>query len=103
MDYDDAFAAGVAFVLEELGERHARPGFDDVREQLPAEANLLRLSVVGQVQQHRVKRVEIDLVGVPAGVEVAGLVLSGDEAAVQPDLPATGVGEQLDRLSETIQ
>ena len=40
------------------------------------------LSVVGQVQQHRVERVEVDVDRVPAGVKVSGLVLSGDEAAV---------------------
>ena len=36
VDDDDAFAAGIAFVLEELDERKAQLGFDDVREQLAA-------------------------------------------------------------------
>lgn len=41
-------AAGVAFVLKELGKRKTRLGFDDVREQLPTEARLLRCRMVGQ-------------------------------------------------------
>ena len=57
----------------------------------------------GQVQQHWVECVEIDIVGVPAGVEVAWFVFGGDEAAVQPDLPATGFGEQLDRFREAVE
>ncbi len=58
---------------------------------------------VGKVQQHWVECVEIDLVGVPAGVKVAGFVLGGDEAAVQPDLTAPGFGEQFDRFRETVE
>ena len=50
MDDDDAFAAGVAFVLEELGEREDRLRFDDVGEweQLAEDARLLSGSVVGR-------------------------------------------------------
>ena len=69
----------------------------------PPKQRLLRCSVVGQVQQHRLEGIEIDIVGVPAGVEVAGFVLGGDQAALQPDPPATGVGEQFDRFSETVE
>ena len=78
-------------------------GLDDVREHLAAEASLLRGAVVGKIQQHRVKRIEIDLVGVPTGIEVTRLVLGRDEAAVQPDLATAGLGKQLDRFSETIE
>ena len=59
--------------------------------------------MVGQLQQHRVERVEINAVGVPTGVEVAGFVLSGDEAAVQPNLSAAGLGEQFDCFCESVE
>ncbi len=59
--------------------------------------------MVGQVQQHRIEHVEIDVVRVPAGVKVAGLILGGDKAAVQPDPVAAGPSEQLDRLPETVE
>ena len=47
--------------------------------------------------------IEIDAVRVPTSVEVAGLVLGGAEAAVQPDLPTAGCREKLDRFRETVE
>ena len=103
VDDDDALAARVAFVLEELGERQTGLRLDDVWEQLAAEAGLLGSATVGEIEQHRVERVEINAVGVPAGVEVTGLVLGGDETPVQPHLPTPRRGEQLDRFREPVE
>jgi hypothetical protein len=64
--------AAVAFVLEEVGEDESAVGLDDVREQLAAEARLLVGSSVGEVEEDRAERVEVDAVGVPACVEVGG-------------------------------
>ena len=103
MNDDNAFAAGVAFVLEELGERQTGLGFDDVGEQLAAEPLLLRRALVGQVQQHGIEHGAIDAGGVPTGIEVSGLIFRCDEAPVQPDLSATGYSEQLNRLRVAVE
>ncbi|MEO6493315.1 MAG: hypothetical protein ABIP99_10830 [Ilumatobacteraceae bacterium] len=78
-------------------------GLDDVREQLASEARLLRGSLIRQVEQDRVQRIEVDVIGIPTGVEVTRFVLGGDEAAVQPDSAAACGCEQLDRFGETVK
>src|SRR5207244_7566064 len=53
------------------------------REQLPAEALLLRRSRVGELQQDRVEKSRVNAGGLPTRVEVAGFLLGSDEAAVK--------------------
>ncbi len=56
----------------------------DVREQLASEPRLLGASSRRQIQQHRVEGLDVDAFAVPARVEVSGLLLRRDEAAVEP-------------------
>ncbi len=69
----DVLAAAVAVVLEEVGEHEPAAGLDDVGEQLSAESRLLGGASGGEVEEDRVQHIEVDPVGVPAGVEVGGL------------------------------
>jgi hypothetical protein len=58
---------------------------------------------VGQFEEDRVEDVFVDSVVIPDGVEIAGFVFGGDEAAVQPDSCASGLGQERQRLGETVE
>jgi hypothetical protein len=76
VEHDDAFAAGVPLVLKEVGEDQAAACLDDVGEELAAEALFLSRPPVGEIEEERVEAVKVDPLGIPAGVEVARLLLS---------------------------
>lgn len=59
--------------------------------------------MVRQVEHDRVESVQVNAGGVPARVEVARLVLGGDEASVQPETAATGCPEKLDRFAQPVE
>jgi hypothetical protein len=92
VEHDDAFAAGVPFVLKEVGEDQPASGFDDVGEELAAEALLLSPSPVAEVEEDRIEAVEVDTIGTPTGAEITRL-LGRDEAPVEPDPPAFPSGQ----------
>ena len=59
--------------------------------------------MVRQVEQDRVESVQVNAGGVPARIEVARLILGGDETSVQPEPAATGCSEKVDRFTQPVE
>ena len=87
----------ITVALKELHEVLTGAGFDDVREELASELGLLRWPAGGQIEQCRVEQCSVDADRVVAAVDVAGVELPCDEAAVDPCPPAAGRLQRTER------
>ena len=95
LEREEAFARAGGLVLLEV-VHEASSGWVSRQlggEQLAAALRLLRSTPIGEVEQDGIKEPRVDVSGFPAGVEVAGLVLGRDEAAVDVGPRPAGVSQ----------
>jgi len=91
VDDDDSFGVAVAVALEEVSKQRAQRVRGRVGgKQLASVLCLLRATSHVEGQQHFVDDVEVDPIQIPTGIEVARMLLGGDETAVDVGALATG-------------
>jgi hypothetical protein len=72
-------------------------------KQLAAVLCLLRAAPRVECQQHFIDDIEVDPIQVPTGIEVARMLLGGDEAAIDVDALAAGVAQIAQRTRQPLQ
>jgi len=78
--------------LEEVDEARAmRIGFPGGWEELTAEALLLRRAPIREGEEDRIEKIRVDVVRLPADVEVSRFILRRDKAAVDVRTTSAGV------------